>query len=335
MRRRSRFARQALPVLTVILAACACGTQPDADSAAPPATAPPETADAEAAPVEPELLRGRIVFSHEGDVWVMNADGSDRTRLTTDPAPDFDPAWSPDGRRIAFRTHRDGNEEVYVMNADGSGQRNASRSPGGDYSPAWSPDGEWIAFMSDRSGGPNVWLMRPDGAAPRQLTDLPGISEYPSWSPDGARLAFHCTSGRVLESGVGDFEICVVDRDGSNLEQITDAPGESKLPAWSPDGAWIAFQSDRNGWPSGPKPPGYDGERYGEYEVYVVQPDGSGLRRVTTHPDEDDTSAAWSPAGDYLLVSRYGCLDVLSPDGSRSTRLTDGLCADEFPDWGP
>ena len=136
------------------------------------------------------------------------------------------------------------------MNADGSEQRNASRSPGGDYSPAWSPDGRWIAFMSDRSGSPNVWLMRADGTAPKQLTDLPGISEYPSWSPDGARLAFHCTSGRVLESGVGGFEICVVDREGSNLEQITDAPGESKLPAWSPDGAWIAFQSDRNGWPS-------------------------------------------------------------------------------------
>ena len=76
----------------------------------------------------------------------MNADGSERIRLTTDPDADFDPAWSPDGRRIAFRTHRDGNEEVYVMNADGSEQRNASRSPGGDYSPAWSPDGKWIAF---------------------------------------------------------------------------------------------------------------------------------------------------------------------------------------------
>ena len=67
-----------------------------------------------------------------------------------------------------------------------------------------------------------------------------------------------------------------------------------------------------------------------------MKPDGSGLRRVTTHPDEDDTSVAWSPAGDYLFVSRYGCLEVLSPDGARSTRLQpEGLCADEFPDWGP
>src|SRR5688572_10768509 len=109
-------------------------------------------------PGEVNSLTGKIVYSTEGDVYVINADGSERTRLTDNPAEDFDPVWSPSGTQIAFRSHRDGNEEVYVMNSDGSNQLNISNAPGGDYSPAWSPDERWIAFMSDRNGGnPNVW----------------------------------------------------------------------------------------------------------------------------------------------------------------------------------
>ena len=76
----------------------------------------------------------------------MNADGSDVTRLTVDPALDFDPVWSPEGDQIAFRSHRDDNEEVYMMNADGSNQHNLT---GGDYSPAWSADGYLIFFRYD------------------------------------------------------------------------------------------------------------------------------------------------------------------------------------------
>src|SRR5689334_10585394 len=84
-------------------------------------------------PESPELgqatsLTGRIVYSSEGDVYVINADGTGRTQLTEDPAEDFDPVWSPDGTQIAFRSHRDGNEEVYLMNADGSNQRNLSNA---------------------------------------------------------------------------------------------------------------------------------------------------------------------------------------------------------------
>ena len=124
------------------------------------------------------------MFSAEGDIWTMDVDGSARTRLTTDPAEDFDPAWSPDGSRIAFRSHRDGNEEVYVMAADGSGQRNLSQHPRSDYSPAWSPDGATIAFASDRDGDPNeIYVMDADGSNQVRVTDNPGIDEYPTWSP--------------------------------------------------------------------------------------------------------------------------------------------------------
>jgi Tol biopolymer transport system component len=334
-----------------LLAACADRRQPAilSNEATPiPPTATPNEAPTPTMTSSPELtqtrplansLTGKITYSYEGDIYVMNADGTEITRLTDDPSMDFDSVWSPDGLYIAFRSHRDGNEEVYLMNADGTDQHNLSQAPGGDYSPAWSPEGEWIAFMSDRAGGnPNLWLMRPDGSDMRQLMDIPGISEYPTWSPDSSRLAFHCTFGRILPGGGGNFEICVVNVDGTDLVQLTDAPGESKLPAWSPDGLEIAFQSDRDGWPTLPDyvPPGYDSDQFGDNEIYIMNVDGSEQRNLTNHPREDDEFPAWSRDG-LLIFSRYGCLVVLNPNDLNTSQISRNGCTGEdaghFPDW--
>ena len=104
------------------------------------------------------------------DIYVMNADGSGKRRLTHDARSNAEPAWSPDGRRIAFKSSRDGNSEIYVMNADGSGKRNLTRNPARDGRPSWSPDGRRIAFISDRDGRLEAHVMNADGSGQRSLT---------------------------------------------------------------------------------------------------------------------------------------------------------------------
>jgi Tol biopolymer transport system component len=136
----------------------------------------------------PEAQLGpRIAFDDDShDVWVVRADGSQRRRLTSDPAPKFDPTWSPKGSKLAYRSEVDGNAEIYVLNADGSGKRNLTRNPAEDYSPAWSPGGKRIAFASSRSGVLNdIYVMNADGSHIRRVTRHVSADEYPTWSPNG------------------------------------------------------------------------------------------------------------------------------------------------------
>jgi Tol biopolymer transport system component len=121
------------------------------------------------------------------DVFVVNADGTNVTNLTNDPAGDQSPAWSPDGAKIAFHSYRDGNYEVYVMAADGSSPTNLTNAPGSDRNPAWSPDGSRIAFDTDRNRwardyNVEIYVMNPDGSNQVRLTDQPYPDRSPAWS---------------------------------------------------------------------------------------------------------------------------------------------------------
>jgi Tol biopolymer transport system component len=107
---------------------------------------------------------------YNSEIYVMNADGSGSRRLTHNAGYDAEPAWSPDGQKIAFRSTQNGNREIYVMNADGSGKRNLTRNPGKDFRPSWSPDGRRIAFISDRDGRLEAHVMNADGSDQRSLT---------------------------------------------------------------------------------------------------------------------------------------------------------------------
>jgi Tol biopolymer transport system component len=112
---------------------------------------------------------GPCCYSAHSDIYVMDADGSGTRKLTHNALQNAEPAWSPDGRKIAFRSTRNGNRDIYVMNADGSGKRNLTRNAAWDSRPSWSPDGQKIAFVSNRDGRLEAHVMNADGSGQRRL----------------------------------------------------------------------------------------------------------------------------------------------------------------------
>jgi TolB protein len=233
-------------------------------------------------------------------VWTIDADGTDLTRLTHSPWPEFDPSWSPDGTQIAFRSERSGEPEIWLMNADGKGQRRLTAG----LSPAWSPDGSLIAF----SGMEGLSVIRPDGTGRRVLPHTEG-GEYPSWSPDGSRIAFD-------SNVIRQHTMYVAQADGSKVVDLASV-GEGWQVDWSPDGRSILFTSHRD------HPDNYT-------DVYVMRPDGSAVRRLTHGLGQ---TPAWSPDGDHIVFSAPG-LFIMDPDGSEESALpTPGLGETTLPDW--
>jgi Tol biopolymer transport system component len=167
----------------------------------------------------------KIAFASTRDttaqIFVMDPNGANVTRLTFDGADDAQPAWSPDGMKIAFATNRDGNDEIYVMAPNGTPQTNLTNNAASDLAPAWSPNGTKIAFQSDRETNYAVWVMNADGSNPVRLTD-PG-SGAPSWSPDGTRIAYE-----------QDGDLWVMNADGTNKIRITSGFWNDGLPRWRP-----------------------------------------------------------------------------------------------------
>ena len=215
------------------------------------------------------------------DIYVMNADGSDLTRLTDVSAWDSYPRWSPDGRSIAFQSYGDGNWEIYVVNADGTGRTRLTDNPASDDSPSWSPSGRNIAFNSDRDGSRDIYVMSADGSDLTRLTDNPAADLYPSWSPNGRSIAF--TSGRDEH---GFHNIYVMNADGSEQMRLTDTATWDWAPRWSPDGRSLAFVSDRDD----PDP----NDDVHTWSIYVMNADGSGQTRLTDG-SASDSGPDWSP----------------------------------------
>jgi Tol biopolymer transport system component len=227
----------------------------------------------------PALSRagGRIAFVRRGDIYVMSSSGSNVRRLTFSPAVEGAPAWSPDGRWIAYSSYRAGRSDIWKMRSDGSAKTRLTRTVPLEDAPDWSPDGRRIVYAGPQA---RIWVMNADGTGRHAVTKNAlgrGVAWAPAWSPDGRRIAYEFDGGTRPVDPTN--EIWVISADGSHPMRLTHNALEDIQPTWSPDGGWLAFSSAR------PHP--------GPLHLWEMRPSGKSLHRVSA-ATADEYQPSWS-----------------------------------------
>lgn len=216
------------------------------------------------------------------------------------------PAWSPDGSRLAFVRKRAGNADLWVADGDGSRPTQLTRTPADEENPSWSPDGRRIAFSRDGW----IYVLRADGLGEMQVAR----GREPDWSPDGEQIVFESDRD-------GDSDVYVVRAAGGGLRRLTDDPSRERSPAWSPLGGRIVYVSDLSG----------------NDEIHAVRPDGRGKLRLTNAAGRD-LEPTWAPNGRRVVFvgDREGSRYLLSmrPDGS-DPRTLAASSGHHDPAWRP
>jgi Tol biopolymer transport system component len=174
--------------------------------------------------------------------------------------------------RIVFSRLAPTHAGLFVADADGKNERPLLAPTSLDYNASFSADGQWVIFTSERDGSADIYRVHPDGTGIERLTDGPSYDDQAALSPDGRTLAF------VSTRRSGTANVWLLDLASHEYTNLTKNAGGNFRPSWSPDGKWIAFSSDRDTKPGRATP---SWELLQSTAIYVVRPDGSGLRRLT------------------------------------------------------
>jgi Tol biopolymer transport system component len=229
-------------------------------------------------------------------------------------------------QEITFQSDRDGDFEIWVMNADGGNPRQMTNNEEfDDWSPDWSCDNK-IAFESNRDGNFEIYVMNRDGTNQTRLTFDTEHDRHPSWSPDGKQITFMTNRDDHNEDNDDDYQIYVMNADGTGPHPLTYDKNDDRNPDWSPDGSQIVYQSKGEA----PNPD--------NYEIYVMNADGTNQNRLT-HLQSAEQHPNWSPDGEQIAFStnRAGYLQayVMNTDGTNQHELTEtsNFEGDWYPVW--
>jgi|GEM_PF-866600 len=304
----------------------------------------------------------KIVFVSDRDgnseIYRMDTDGGNQTRLTNNTSFDGLPQFSPDGLKIVFVSNRYGDPDIYIMDVNGRSQTNLTNSFGSESFPQISPDGSKIVFMSD-----GIFVMNTDGTDQLKLTSQHGNYSYPKFFPDGTKIAYQHHSyllnilneiyimdtdgdkkirltkneygnslGEISPDGSkivfssnrsGDNEIFVMNADGTEQINLTNNEAGDDTPIFSPDGTKIVYRSNRDG---------------SNNEIYMMNIDGNSQTRLTNN-EADEWRHSFSFDGSKILFvsNRDGNpeLYIMNADGSNQTNLSNNTYADDYPQYQP
>ena len=304
---------------------------------------------------------GQIVFQRfdangEWQIWVANPDLTHQHQITFGPSDNSFPAWSPDGTRIAFQSHRTDPDptddidiqEIFTMRPDGSDVRQITDLASDTEKPGWSPDGRSVLFATSGADYPHsmgIYITRSNGSgAPRRLTRLSGTSfwqELARFSPDGKAIEYTEYRPAANPDEPDESALLIARSDGSHPKQITPWELRAADADWSPDGRRLVFASRL-------------ASRDFIQSIAVVDIDGKHLRELTSDDGltfdgdivvryQESFNSVWSPDGKRVLFVRASYTDAdgfdmglmtIRPDGSRQTFVSDVHGEEHQPEWG-
>ncbi len=260
--------------------------------------------------------QGRIAFTstrieNKKQIYVMDADGKNQTALTT-KGENWKPAFSRDGKKVAFVSNRDGNEEIYVMDFDGSNQQNVTKNPAYDGDPCFSPNGQKIAFHSNRDANIfQIYVMEITGKNPKKISTI-NTDEYGAAWTLGDQSSGSTVKPKIAYHQASTSNLMVMDEDGGNRRRLENGANAS----WSFDGSSITFWAEKNG----------------KMNIFAMNGGGTGLRQIT-----DGTTIqrdpCWSLDNNRIVFvsNAGGSYDIYSIDSK--AEITPLLNAAGKPSW--